>query len=254
MLSANPVHTDPEDIRSLDYWKNPDGVAVHGDTLRFLYVTDWAEHMMVSWLAKEVFAYQRAHAPRGRQITKMVMITMGALLPGVLLHDAITYGAEAEMPNVEFGTFGVKFYAGPGQPLAEPYIVQPLSIDVRGHIVGIIEDLADLGRTVKYVQSVLCSPDYGAKETVLIAPYRKSAAAHFDMDVIAFGWVPADTWIITPRERVETMIKRVPFWAANGLSAEECIANLRAIGYPAYLIDAWFPSAWALAEGGLAGS
>jgi hypothetical protein len=100
---------------------------------------------------------------------------------------------------------------------------------------------------VKYVQSVLCSPDYGARETVLIAPYRKSAAAHFDMDVIAFGWVPADTWIITPRERVETMIKRVPHWAANGLSAEDCIANLRAIGYPAYLIDAWFPSAWARA-------
>lgn len=248
MTHTNPSHADPEDIRSLDYWKNPEGVPVAGDVLRFLYVPDWAEHMMVTWLAKEVFAFQRAHAPRGRQITKMVMITMGALLPGVLLHDAMTYGADADMPDVEFGTFGVKFYAGPGQPLAEPYIVQPLSIDVRGHVVGIVEDLADLGRTVKYVQSVLCSPDYGAKETVLIAPYRKSAAAHFDMDVIAFGWVPADTWIVTPRERVETMIKRVPYWAANGLTAEQCVANLRTIGYPTYLIDAWFETAWKQAD------
>lgn len=248
-MTQSPLSANPDDFRSLEHWKNPQGVAVKGDSLRFLYVTDWAEHMMVTWLAKEVFAYQRAYAPRGRQISKMVMITMGALLPGVLLHDAITYGADDDMPDVEFGTFGVKFYAGPGQPLKEPYIVQPLSIDVRGHVVGIVEDLADLGRTAKYVQSVLCSPDYGASETVLIAPYRKSAVAHFEMDVIAFGWVPADTWIISPRERIETMIKRVPHWAANGLSVAECVENLRVIGYPAYLIDAWFDKAWAGAAG-----
>lgn len=248
-----PFSADPDDMRSLDAWKNPQGVAVPGDELRFLYVTDWAEHMMVTWLAKEVFAFQRAHARHGRQITKMVMITMGALLPGVLMHDAITYGADPEMPEVEFGTFGVKFYAGPGQPLAEPYIVQPLSIKVEGHVVGIVEDLADIGRTAKYVQSVLCSPEYGARETVLIAPYRKSTASHFDMDVISFGWVPADTWIITPRERVETMIKRVPYWAGKGLSADACLANLRSIGYPAYLLDAWFETAWRRAEAGRAG-
>lgn len=248
MTTHTPLHVDPEDLRSLDAWKNPQGVPVKADELRFLYVTDWAEHMMVTWLAKEVFAFQRAHANRGRQITKMVMITMGALLPGVLLHDAITNGSDADMPEIEFGTFGVKFYAGPGQPLPEPYIVQPLSIGVRDQVVGIVEDLADLGRTVHYVQSVLCSPEFGARETVLIAPYRKSSTAHFDMDVIAFGWVPSDTWIITPRERVETMMKRVPYWANKGLTADECIANLRAIGYPSYLIDAWFDAAWERAE------
>jgi hypoxanthine-guanine phosphoribosyltransferase len=235
---------DTKDALPLDYWRNPESVPVDGDDLSFLYIPDYAEHMIVTWLAQEVFAFQRTHARHQRQMTKMVMITMGALLPGVLLHDAVTYGAEGDMPPVEFGTFGVRFYEGPGKPLAQPSIVQPLSIDVHGQVVGIVEDLADLGRTAQYIQSVLCSEPYGARETVLIATYRKSATTKFDMEVITFGIVPAHTWIITPRERIETMIKRVPYWALQGLSQSECRANLEKIGYPPYLIDSWFEVAW----------
>jgi hypoxanthine phosphoribosyltransferase len=174
----------------------------------------------------------------------MVMITMGALLPGVLLHDYVTYATHEALPSVEFGTFGVRFYHGPGQPLAQPEIIQPLSIDVRGHVVGIVEDLADLGRTAKYVQSVLLSEQYGARETLLIAPFRKTATTNFNMETITFGVVPQDTWIITPRERVETMMKRVPYWAEQGATKEECHGNLANIGYPSYLLDAWFDVAW----------
>lgn len=233
------------EFRGLDYWRSPQGVEIARDPLRFLYVPDYAEHMMVAWLAQQVFDYQRQHTVTGNAITKMVMITMGALLPGVLLHDYVTYGSVPEMPHVEFGTFGVRFYSGPGQPLPMPEIIQPLSIDVRGHVVGIVEDLADLGKTAKFVRSLLISPAYGARDTVLIAPYRKSATAAFDMDTITFGIVPQDTWIITPRERVETMMKRVPYWAEKGASKTECTENLRRIGYPDYLIDDWFPIAWA---------
>lgn len=233
-----------EEYKTLDYWRNPQGVEVSHDSLRFLYIPDYAEHMMISWLAKQVFEYQHTHVHDGKQITKMVMITMGALLPGVLLHDYITYATHETLPPVEFGTFGVRFYHGPGQPLAQPEIIQPLSIDVRGQIVGIVEDLADLGRTAKYVQSVLLSEKYGARETLLIAPYRKSATANFNMETITFGVVPSDTWIITPRERVETMIKRVPYWAEQGATKEGCYANLEKIGYPPYLLEDWFEVAW----------
>lgn len=233
-----------ETYKTLDYWRNPQGVEVLYDNLRFLYIPDYAEHMMISWLAKQVFEYQQNHANDNQQITKMVMITMGALLPGVLLHDYVTWASDKNLPAVEFGTFGVRFYHGPGQPLAQPEIIQPLSIDVRGQIVGIVEDLADLGRTAKYVQSVLLSEQYGAKETLLIAPYRKSATANFNMETITFGVVPSDTWIITPRERVETMIKRVPYWAEQGASKEECYENLLKIGYPMYMLEDWFEVAW----------
>ncbi|MCA0457271.1 MAG: phosphoribosyltransferase [Chloroflexi bacterium] len=228
---------------TLAFWQNPVGVTIPNDPLKFLYITDEAEHMMVSWLAKRVFDYQLHHAGTERQFTKMIMITMGALLPGVLLQDYITHCATPDMPDIEFGTFGVKCYIGPGQPLEHPEIVQPLSIDVRGHTVGMVEDLIDLGGTARFVRDTLTSEKYGARDVVIIAPYRKSAAVEQN-GAITFGFVPKDTWIITPRERVETMVKRVPFWARNGADKATCINNLRHIGYPQYLIDDWFDTAW----------
>lgn len=241
-MSEFSMHPAPAD--DLDYWRNPTGVEVPRDRLRFLYIPDSAEHRMISWLAKRLFAYQRLYADTDKQITKMIMITMGALLPGVLLQDYIAHGATDDLPQVEFGTFGVKCYIGPGQPLEKPIIVQPLSIDIRGHTIGIMEDLIDLGLTAQFVANTLCSPQYGARKAVILAPYRKSKAAELDAEVITFGVVPHDTWIITPRERVETMMKRVPYWAAQGASREECIDNLRRIGYASYLIDEWFDIAW----------
>lgn len=229
---------------TLAFWQNPVGVDILHDPLKFLYITDEAEHMMVSWLAKRVFEYQQANVGTEREFTKMIMITMGALLPGVLLQDYISHCATPEMPHIEFGTFGVRCYLGPGQPLQYPEIVQPLSIDVRGHTVGMVEDLIDLGGTARFVRDTLTSPEYGARDVVIIAPYRKSAAATDQMDAITFGLVPKDTWVITPRERVETMVKRVPFWAQNGADKATCITNLRHIGYPQYLIDDWFETAW----------
>jgi hypoxanthine-guanine phosphoribosyltransferase len=232
-------------LDAITYWQNPVGVDIPGDPLKFLYITDEAEHIMASWLAKRVFSYQQAYAGTHQQITKMIMITMGALLPGVLLQDYIANCATPDMPRVEFGTFGVRCYYGPGQPLEKPEIVQPLSIPVRGQTVGIVEDLIDLGGTARFVRNVLRSPEYGALDTVVIAPYRKSAAVLTDdADVITFGRIPHDTWVITPRERVETMVKRVPFWAKNGAGKLQCIDYLRRIGYPDYLLEEWFESAW----------
>jgi hypoxanthine phosphoribosyltransferase len=226
------------------HWRSPQGVAVPGDPLRFAYVTDEAEHRAVSWLAKRIFEYQRAHLHDGQYLTKMIMITMGALLPGVLLQDYLGYSGDPDLPKLEFGTFGVRFYEGPGQPLDTPQIVQPLSINVAGHNVGIIEDLIDLGGTARFVRSTLTSPTYGARSTVVIASYRKSHPTPEDGHEIIYGMVPQDTWIITPRERIETMVKRVPYWAAQGLSKDQCLASLRAIGYPDYLLDEWFEIAW----------
>jgi hypoxanthine phosphoribosyltransferase len=246
-MSNNQQSNLKSQANDLNYWKSPTGVEVARDRLQFLYIPDEAEHMMISWLAKQVFAYQQRHAGTERQITKMIMITMGALLPGVLLHDYITYGASKDMPPVEFGTFGVKYYYGPGQPLTAPEIVQPLSIDVRGHNVGIVEDLVDLGGTAKFVRNLLRSDTYGARDTLLIAPFRKSATGALDMEAITYSRVPSDTWIITPRERVETMMKRVPYWRQQGTSKDECRQNLADIGYSPYLVDEWFEVAWARA-------
>ncbi len=219
-----------------DFWRNPHGVDVEHDTLRFLYVPDHVMSFIAAQLARMVYRYQIDNIATRQQITHAVMITMGGMLPGVLLHDHLAWTLNKNIPAIAFGTMGVKYYAGPGQPLDEPRILHPLSIDVTGSVVGVIEDLVDLGGTARFVAQYL-REERGAARIVLIAPYLKSRIAPHEMDVISYGNVPKDTWIITPREKIETLVKRVPVWRDHGASLKTCEDNLIRIGYPRYLVD-----------------
>jgi hypoxanthine phosphoribosyltransferase len=218
------------------FWQQPEGVEVAFDPLKFLYIPDYIETYIMAQLARQVYRYQIDNISTREQITDAVMITMGGLLPGVLLHDHLAWTLNKNIPPINFGTLGIKYYAGPGQPLDEPRIVHPLSIDVRGKVVGVVDDLVDLGGTARFVEKYLIH-EMGALKVVLIAAFLKNPSIADAMNVIWYGKVPKDTWIITPREKVETLIKRVPFWRNNGATIQACEANLRAIGYPDYLID-----------------
>jgi len=218
------------------FWKKPCGVEVDHDPLKFLLIPDHVSSYIAAEIAYKVYRYQIDNIRTKRQITHAVMITMGGLLPGVLLHDHLAWTLNKNIPPIEFGTLGVKYYAGPGQPLDQPRIMHPLSIEVEGRVVGVIEDLVDLGGTAHFVAQHLVE-DRKAAGVVLVAPYLKSTNVTESMDVIYYGLVPKDTWIITPRERVETLVKRVPFWRDSGATLEECEANLRRIGYPDYLVE-----------------
>lgn len=226
----------------VDFWRHPEGVSIPGDNLKFLYVPDQVEAVMIGEIARSIYKYQVERSATDRQITKAVMITMGGLLPGVLLHDHLAWNPDRRMPPVEFGTLGVQYYAGPGEPLDAPRVIQDLTVDVQGQVVAVIEDLVDLGGTARFVARHLLSK--GARDTILIAPYLKNTRLISEMTVISFGIVPPDTWIITPRERVETLIKRVPHWRDLGAGQDECEENLKAIGYPQYLIDLYLPLAY----------
>ena len=231
-----------DDQIDIDFWRQPQGVNIHWDELDFLYIPDQVEALMVADIARQVYEYQTQHMNTDQQITKAVMITMGGLLPGVLLHDHLAYHPNPRIPQVEFGTLGVKYYAGPGQPLDKPIVVQDVTLDVQDKVVGVVEDLVDLGGTAKFVAEYLYQ--HGARATILIAPYLKSRSIMEEMPIIYFGFVPKDTWIITPRERVETLIKRVPYWRDQGATLEDCRENLRAIGYPEYLINLYLNPAF----------
>jgi hypoxanthine phosphoribosyltransferase len=221
-----------------EFWKEPQGVEVEHDSLRFLYVPDHVATFIVAQMARKVYRYQVDNISTKEQITDAIMITMGGLLPGVMLHDHLAWTLNKNIPAIDFGTMGVKFYAGPGAPLDEPRIIRPLSIEVQGKVVGVIEDLVDLGGTAQFVAEYLMK-EKGAKKVVLIAPYLKSTGVMEKMEVLFYGHVPKDTWIITPREKVETLIKRVPYWRNNGANIQTCETNLKQIGYPPYLIDVY---------------
>jgi len=219
-----------------EFWQNPTGIDIEFDALKFLYVPDHVMTFIAAQMARTVYRYQIDHIAPKQQITRAVMITMGGMLPGVLLHDHLAWTLNRNIPPIAFGTMGVKFYAGPGQPLDKPRITHELSIDVNGQVVGVIEDLVDLGGTARFVAKYL-KEERAAKKIVLIAPFLKSVIAPEDMEVISYGNVPKDTWIIMPREKIETLIKRVPHWRDNGASLKMCEDNLLRIGYPRYIID-----------------
>lgn len=226
-----------------EFWRNPQGVAVEYDALKFLYVPDHVLSFVAAQVARQVYRYQIDNICTRQQITHAVMVTMGGLLPGVLLHDHLAWTLNKNIPPIDFGTLGVQYYAGPGQPLDKPRVIRPLSIEVSGRVVGVVDDLVDLGGTAKFVAEYL-TEEHGASKIVLIAPFLKSRDVITAMEVIFYGHVPKDTWIIMPREKVETLIKRVPYWRDQGATLEVCQANLRRIGYPPYLLDIYLRAAY----------
>ncbi len=239
---ANHVR-ELDDRIDAEFWENPTGIDVEFDTLKFLYIPDHVMTFIASQLARSIYRYQIDNIATKQQITHAVMITMGGMLPGVLLHDHLAWTLNKNIPAVAFGTMGVKYYAGPGEPLDEPRIMHQLSIDVKGQVVGVIEDLVDLGGTARFVAQYL-KEERGAQKIVLIAPYTKTNVANEEMPVISYGNVPKDTWIIMPREKVETLIKRVPHWRDQGASLTQCKENLLRIGYPHYMLEIYLRAAY----------
>lgn len=236
---------DQKSATELNYWQRPEGVTIPVDRLKFLLIPDAVEAAMVFVLAREVHQYQSLNKGTERQIKKAVMVTMGGLLPGVFLHDHLAWWdwREGKVPQIEFGTIGVMCYEGPGVRLPAPKIVQDVSIDLAGYTTLLVDDLGDDGTTSAFVRQVLT--EKGALNIPEFLLYLKANSKAItqkeNRQLFSFGEVPQDTWIITPRERVETLMKRVPYWRGQGASFTDCQLWLRQIGYPDYLIDDYLP-------------
>jgi len=223
----------------LDFWRAPQGVTVPDDELSFLLVPDAVEAMAVFDVARQVRQYQQKQqeqAGGGTPITRAVMATMGGMLPGILLYDHLARGRAPGAPRIDFGTIGVSLYKGPNERHDTPQVQQDVSIPIRGDVVLVIDDLGDRGGTMQFLTRYLA--EKGAKTVLTLALYMKPMAMRICPAEFYFGEVPQDTWIITPRECVETMVKRVPVWRERGAHRAECRRRLvDIIGYPAPLAD-----------------
>ncbi|MFT5133175.1 MAG: hypoxanthine phosphoribosyltransferase [Gammaproteobacteria bacterium] len=230
----------------LEFWRKPEGVNIPDDNLRFLLIPDAVEAAAMFELAKQVHEYQKSHPDKSDQITSALMVTMGGLLPSVLLFDHLVEGRYANVPKIDFGTIGVSLYKGPGERYDNPLVQHGISIPVSGRTVLIIDDLADYGGTMNFLKKYVS--ESGARKVLTLAMYIKPAAQKVNAIDFCFGETPQDTWIITPRERVETLVKRVPVWKASGASETECHRRLvDLIGYPPELVDYYLPLHYKLA-------
>jgi hypoxanthine phosphoribosyltransferase len=227
----------------LDFWRKPEGVAVPDDELSFLLVPDVVEAAACLFLAKQVHAYQKDHQNSSEQITRSLMVTMGGLLPSVLLYDHLVEGRAGSIPKIEFGTIGVSLYKGPGERYENPLVQHGISIPVSGETVLVIDDLGDGGGTMQFLTRYIL--DSGAHKVLNLALYMKPKALELTGADFYFGEAPQDTWIITPRERVETLMKRIPVWKERGASMAECRHRLiNLIGYTKREVDYYLEQAY----------
>jgi hypoxanthine phosphoribosyltransferase len=229
------VHCPGSDI-DLDFWKAPAGVTVPDDELTFLLVPDAVESMAVFELSRQVHRYQQAQSTSGAAITCALMATMGGMLPGILLHDHLSKGRPEGTARIEFGTIGVSLYKGPNERYDSPQVQHDISVPVQDEVVLVIDDLGDRGGTLQFLTQYIA--EKGAKQVLTLALYMKPLAIEKCPADFSFGVVEQDTWIITPRETVETMIKRVPVWRERGADQRECYRRLvDIIGYPPQLAE-----------------
>lgn len=226
------VRCAPADI-DLNFWRAPQGVSVPDDELSFLLVPDAVEALAVAEVAHEVHAFQR---DSDDPITAALMATMGGMLPGILLYDHLVHGRTASEPRIDFGTIGVSLYKGPGERHDKPLVQQAASIPIDDRVVLVIDDLGDRGGTLNFLKEHLAGA--GARRVLTLVLYMKPRASTVCPADFHFGEVAQDTWIITPREMVETMAKRVPVWRERGADTAECRRRLvDIIGYPPRLVE-----------------
>jgi hypoxanthine phosphoribosyltransferase len=230
----------PRDEIDLDFWRKPEGVSVPDDELDFLLVPDTVEAMATCAVAQQVHDYQREQAGTGEPITRALMATMGGMLPGILLYDHLVHGRPAGTPRIDFGTVGVSLYKGPDERHDKPLVQEAISIPIEGETVLVIDDLGDRGGTLKFLVEYIAGQ--GAQGVMTLAIYMKPGALEVCPADFHFGEVAQDTWIITPRETVETLVKRVPVWRERGADQAECRRRLvDIIGYDEALVDAYLP-------------
>lgn len=229
------IHCLPAEI-DLDFWRAPRGVNVPDDELDFLLVPDAVEALAVFDLSQQVHRYQLAQEDEGNPVTRALMATMGGMLPGILLYDHLVQGRPSGTPRIEFGTIGVSLYKGPNERHDSPVVQQDISIPVENETVLVVDDLGDRGGTMKFLKEYIAGA--GARQVMTLALYMKPMAIDTCPADFSFGEVEQDTWIITPREAVETLVKRVPIWRGRGADQAECRRRLvDIIGYPPQLAD-----------------
>jgi hypoxanthine phosphoribosyltransferase len=237
------VHCSASEI-DIDFWRAPEGVAIPDDELTFLLIPDAVEAMAVFTLSQQVHRYQQEQSPDGAPITRALMATMGGMLPGILLHDHLEKGRSQGTPPIEFGTIGISLYKGPNERYENPQVQQDVSIPVLNDTVLIIDDLGDRGGTMDFLIQYVA--DKGAKKILTLALYMKPMALSICPVDFFFGELQQDIWVITPREYVETIVKRVPVWKSRGASFGECRRRLvDIIGYPQALTDYYLEKAFA---------
>jgi hypothetical protein len=120
----------------------------------------------------------------------IVGVSRGGWIPGRILSDLL---GNAHTANVK-----IEFYVGIGQTSRKPVVTQPVSEQIAGKRVLVVDDVADTGESM--IVALEHVRERGAEETKTATIYHKPHSK-FKPD---FFVETTSHWIIFPWERLET--------------------------------------------------
>jgi len=156
----------------------------------------------------------------------LIGIARGGWIPARILSDLF--------PGVEVASMRVVFYEDVGKVGKKPVVSQPVSVDVRGRKVLVVDDVADTGESLLAVREHVMAA--GAKElrlaTLHYKPHSKVIPDYYARRTSA--------WIVYPHERFEFMRSTMAKMRAEGKGLDEVAGYLVEIGLDRFVVDRFF--------------
>jgi len=153
----------------------------------------------------------------------IVGVSRGGWPPARVLSDL--------MDNPNLANVRAEFYLGVAETKGEPTLTQPVSVDVAGKGVLVVDEIADTGKSLKLVKEHIVKQ--GAREVKVATVYYKP------WSIITPDYYEKETsrWVVFPWEIKETVQKIVKKCKEKGKSVESEIAKLVEAGIPKKLVD-----------------
>lgn len=153
----------------------------------------------------------------------IVGVSRGGWPPARVLSDLL------DNPNL--ANVKVEFYLGVAETKGEPTLTQPVSVNVAGNKVLIVDEVADTGKSLKLIKEHLAKE--GATEVKIATIYYKP------WSIITPDYYAKETsrWIVFPWEVKETIRKIIKKCREKNKPLEEEMVRLVRAGLSKKLVD-----------------
>lgn len=153
----------------------------------------------------------------------IVGVSRGGWPPARVLSDL--------MDNPNLANVRAEFYLGVAETKGEPVLTQPVSVDVAGERVLVVDEIADTGKSLKLVKEHILKR--GASEVKIATVYYKP------WSIVTPDYYEKETncWVVFPWEIKETVRKIVEKCEEKGEPLENETAKLVRAGVPAKLVE-----------------
>ena len=153
----------------------------------------------------------------------IVGVSRGGWSPARVLSDLLE--------NPEIANVKAEFYLGVAETKKKPVITQPVSVNVKGKKVLVVDDVSDTGKSLRLVKTHLLGQ--GAKSLKIATLYYKP----WSVTMPDYYEKTTHDWIIFPWERKEALRKVIEKFRQNGKSVEEAKQKLVKNGFDRELAE-----------------